>query len=135
MLSCRLGRRLLLHGGGESKRNFIHIQDVSRATLALALSGEPGESYHLSGLETTSIRDLVETVCHLTGVDPADVIDIVPDRVGKDSSYCLDSGRTREEFGWTDMVSLNDGLVSTLNWVDENLEVLQLLPVDYLHKP
>ncbi len=135
MLSCRLGRRLPLHGGGRSKRNFIHIQDVSRATLALALSGEPGESYHLSGLETTPVRDLVEAVCDLTGIDPAEVIDVVPDRVGKDSSYCLDSGRTREEFGWTDMVSLDDGLVSTLNWVDENLEVLQLLPVDYLHKP
>ncbi len=135
MLSCRLGRRLPLHGGGESMRNFVHIQDVSAATLTLALSGEPGESYHLSGLETISIRDLVDTICHLTGIDPAEVIDVIPDRVGKDSSYCLDSGRTREEFGWTDMVSLNDGLVSTLNWVDENLEVLQLLPVNYLHKP
>ena len=101
----------------------------------LALNGEPGESYHLSGREAVTIRDLVDRICRRAGVDPGDVIEEVPDRVGKDMSYSLDSSRIRAKFGWTDMVSLDDGLVSTLNWVDENLEVLQLLPVDYLHKP
>jgi dTDP-glucose 4,6-dehydratase len=135
MLGCRLGRRLPLHGGGRSVRSFIHIQDVSTATLMLALNGEPGESYHLSSRETTTIRDLVDRICRLTEVDPGDLIDEVPDRVGKDQSYFLDSGRIREQFGWIDQVSLRDGLVSTLQWVDHNLGLLERLPTDYMHKP
>ena len=134
MLSCRLGRRLPLHGGGGSVRSFIHIQDVSTATLMLALHGEPGESYHLSSPETTTIRDLVDRICCLTGVDFGVVIDEVPDRMGKDQSYLLDSGRIREQFGWTDQISLRDGLVSTLAWVDHNLGLLGRLPADYIHK-
>ena len=134
MLDCRLGRRLPLHGGGRSVRSFIHIQDVSTATLMLALNGEPGESYHLSSRETTTIRDLVDRICRLTEVDPGDLIDKVPDRVGKDQSYFLDTGRIREQFGWTDQISLRDGLVSTLQWVDHNLGLLGCLPTDYVHK-
>jgi dTDP-glucose 4,6-dehydratase len=135
MLSCRLGRRLQLHGGGGSVRSFIHIQDVSTATLMLALNGEPGQSYHVSSRETTTIRDLVDRICWLTGVDPGDIIDEVPDRVGKDQSYLLDTGRIREQFGWVDKISIADGLVSTLQWVDHNLGLLERLPTDYMHKP
>jgi dTDP-glucose 4,6-dehydratase len=135
MLSCLLGRRLPLHGGGESKRNFIHIQDVCAATYEVALKGVAGESYHVAGKSTVTIRELVEAVCVLAGCDPDEVVDLVPDRIGKDQCYLLDSTRVRNSFGWFEAISLSEGLSTTMRWVGDNIEVLSRLPVDYIHKP
>ncbi len=43
-LFVRLGRRIPLHGGGSSRRSFIHIRDVSRAELAVLRTGTIGDA-------------------------------------------------------------------------------------------
>ena len=43
-----IGRKLQLHGGGESVRSFIHINDVSEGTYNAAINGKPGSIFHLS---------------------------------------------------------------------------------------
>jgi dTDP-glucose 4,6-dehydratase len=68
MLFARLGKTLPLHGGGQSIRSFIHIEDVADATYRVALQGTPGNAYHISGDQTVSIRGLVEQIADLTGV-------------------------------------------------------------------
>ena len=60
LLSARTGESMELHGGGHSVRAFIHIKDVVRATLQLAIEGEPGSTWHLSTQESYTIRELVE---------------------------------------------------------------------------
>ena len=133
-LGCRLGRTLPLHGGGTSERNFVHVEDVVSATYLVATRGRVGTAYHVAGTEVVSIRDLVERICSLAGVDPEEVIQLADERVGKDQRYELETGRIRSELGWADGVRLEDGLAGTLRWVDENLEVLGALPLDYVHK-
>lgn len=134
LLSARLARKLPLDGGGHSIRSFIHISDVARATLDIAESGTDGLTYHISTNELVSIRQLVEKVAELTGVPFAELVVEAGERVGKDAAYQLDSSRLRSSFDWTPQISLDDGLRSTLAWVDENLDLLSSLPVDYVHK-
>ena len=43
ILSARSGKKMQLHGGGQSIRSFIHIKDVVTATLKLAEEEEPGQ--------------------------------------------------------------------------------------------
>ena len=52
MLFAKTGKKLLLHGGGQSIRSFIHIEDVANATLKIALGGIPGTTYHISTQST-----------------------------------------------------------------------------------
>ena len=59
-MSARLTRKLPLHGGGESVRSFIHINDVVDATFKVLNDGVPGETYHISTNEIISIKDLVK---------------------------------------------------------------------------
>jgi dTDP-glucose 4,6-dehydratase len=134
MLSARTGRPMQLHGAGHSERSFIHIRDVVRATLQLALEAEPGSTWHLSTLEAISIRGLVETICERCDVPFTSVVEESGERLGKDQSYLLDSSAMREHFGWGDQVSLKAGLAETLDWVDANLEQLKPLPWTYQHK-
>ena len=124
-----------MHGGGHSVRSFIHIDDVTDATLKIAFNGEIGDTYHISTNDTVSIRDLVAMICKMTDIPFADLVEETEDRLGKDQSYLLRSTKLRQELDWKDKISLEAGIKKTLTWVDDNLSCLQSLPMDYSHKP
>jgi dTDP-glucose 4,6-dehydratase len=67
---------LPLHGGGTSKRNFIHIEDVSRATYLLLTSQTTAREYHISGDDIRPIREIVRLVAEHMGVNFDDQVDI-----------------------------------------------------------
>ena len=134
LLSCRTDSPLKLHGGGNSERSFIYIEDVVKATLLLAKEAEPGSTWHLSTKESHTIIDLVKNIFKITNADFEKLVETVDERLGKDQSYLLDSSSIRKVHGWEDKVSLKEGLRETLNWVDKNLEVLKKLRWDYQHK-
>lgn len=134
LLYARMGRRLRLDGGGRSTRSFIHINDVAEATYLIAQHGVVGQAYHISTEEIVSIRELVEHACALTGVPFTDLVIEGPERPGKDDTYMLDSSRLRQDLGWHPQTFLDEGMRDTLNWIDNNLEVLAVAPDSYVHK-
>ncbi len=135
VLSIKLGRKLQLHGGGVSKRSFIHIRDVADATLRIARQGAPGEAFHISTDRIVSVRQLVEMICARMGAKFADCVDVAPERPGKDAAYLLGSAKLRKTLGWTDHISLEQGLDETVAWVDRFYSELKSQPLDYVHKP
>jgi dTDP-glucose 4,6-dehydratase len=134
ILYIKLGRKIQLHGGGHSVRSFIHIRDVAAATLAIARSGVPGETYHLSTSLYLSIRELVERICERMHVRFDDVVEVVGERPGKDAAYLLNSQKARSAFGWTDQISLDAGIDECIAWVDRDFDQIRQQPFDYIHK-
>ena len=135
ILYALTGRKLQLHGGGHSERSFIHIEDVSRATVKIALQGTVGDCYHISTPHLISIRDLVLKICAVLDVDPDDLVEVVGERQGKDQTYSLDDSKLRNSLGWSDEISLDEGISQTIDWVRDNLDDLQQQPQSYIHKP
>ncbi len=135
ILFILLGRELQLHGGGVSTRSFIHIRDVSDATWSIMRNGREGDTYHISTKQVISVRDLVEKICDRMGVRFDDHVEIVGERLGKDSAYHLDSTKLRTELGWQDRIGLDQGIDECIAWVRENLDALKSQPCDYIHKP
>lgn len=134
ILSILRGETLPLHGGGQSERSFIHIDDVSEATLKVGENGKIGRTYHISTRETVSIRALVELICERLESDFHAVCEIADDRPGKDAAYLLDTSRIRSELEWQDKISLSDGINRTINWAQANIGVLKKIPMEYRHK-
>lgn len=134
LLFLRLGRKLSLHGGGVSVRSFIHIDDVSTATLAIAQRAKSGETYHLATERFVSIRQLVEMLCLQSGAAFAANVEVGEERPGKDAAYLLDASKARSELGWAPRVELEQGISQCIEWIDTNLEVLRAQPLDYIHK-
>ena len=135
ILFFSIGRRLQLHGGGESVRSFIHITDVADGTLRAAQRGVAGEIYHLSTKRTISIRSLVSLIADQMKVSFEDNVETVGDRMGKDAAYLLDTAKAREFLGWDDRIELEQGIEETIRWVRDNLGALKKEPLDYIHKP
>src|SRR3984893_3921277 len=129
------GQKLRLDGGGKVVALFIHMTDVSDATLKIARIGKPGDTYHISGYELVSIRTLVEMILKRLGKSFDDCVEIGPERPGKDTAYTLDSLKLRTELGWRDTVSLEQGIDDVIRWAARFGGDMAKLPAKYNHKP
>ncbi|OUV02981.1 MAG: dTDP-glucose 4,6-dehydratase [Betaproteobacteria bacterium TMED82] len=129
-----LGKKLQLHGGGVSKRSFISIDDVSRATLMLMERPDFGETFHISTNEIVSIKELVTLISVHMNIDFEKYVEVSEDRIGKDNLYLLNSEKIRKRTGWKESVTLNEGIKNTISWVTKNLAKLKQLPKNYVHK-
>jgi len=128
------GEKLPLQGGGESIRSFIHMDDVSKALNSILKNGKIGESYHISTNELVSIKELVEKIAEKLSRELSEFVELAPDRPGKDFAYQLDSSKIRLELGWSDEISLSQGLDRTIEWIRNNLKDLAAAPREYIHK-
>lgn len=122
-----------LHGGGHAVKSYIHIRDVSRGELAIMEGGNHGEIYHLSPDGGYAVRDIVRSVCELSGVAFEDATRTVAERLGQDAAYVIDSTKAREQFGWKPEVTLEAGLQGVVNWVEKYWQDIQDQPLKYLH--
>lgn len=129
------GEKLRLDGGGKSVRVFIHMRDVSDATLKIAMDGANGDTYHISGYELVSIRQLVEMILEKLGKNFDECVELGPERPGKDTAYTLDSFKLRTELGWQDRISLSDGIDDVIEWAQRFESEMSNLPSTYIHKP
>ncbi|MBQ4846334.1 GDP-mannose 4,6-dehydratase [Pseudoalteromonas sp. MMG005] len=134
ILYILLGKKLPLHGGGHSTRSFIHIDDVSHATQLIGESGDNGEIYHISTERMITIRAIVEMLCEMMNVQFENVCEVTDDRLGKDAAYLLDTKKIRSQLNWKDVITLENGLTRTIEWVKRNIDTLATQPHNYIHK-
>jgi len=134
ILSALTGKKLPLQGGGKSIRSFIHISDVNEALDWIVTSGKIGETYHISTNELITIYDLVQKIASKMNVNFDNLVEVTPDRPGKDFAYQLDSTKIRSELGWNDQINLDQGLDRTIAWVERNLSELRNMPTEYIHR-
>ena len=134
ILSIKKGIKLTLHGGGNSRRSFIHIEDVVNATLKLIDNVEAGTEWHISTNEIITIRELVERICKEMGANFEDVVEVGDERLGKDQEYLLGSQKIRGELKWEEKITLEKGIKDTIEWIEQNFETMDGLEMNYVHK-
>lgn len=108
-----------MYGKGENVRNWIHVDDHCRGILAAVQRGAAGAVYNLGGDDELDNKTLIRTLLDLLG-KPHSLIQSVPDRLGHDFRYSLDSTRARRELGWKPQLPLDAGLRATVAWYRDN---------------
>ncbi len=96
---------------GEQIRDFLHVDDAARATVALALSDVTGPVNIGSG-EPTSVRAVVELVAQLAGGTGRPVFGAVAARPDEPRALVLDLARLTTEVGWRPAHPLPDRIAS-----------------------
>lgn len=128
------GKVLQLQGGGTSIRAFIYGADVAEAIQRSIDTGVVGETYHFSPQRFLTIRQVVEIICQRMGVDFASMVEVAPERPGKDQAYLMDSTKARRVLGWQESVSFEQGIDATIDWVKASIDEIRSLPLNYVHK-
>jgi dTDP-glucose 4,6-dehydratase len=134
LICMKKGERIKLHGGGKAVKSWLHVRDASRGVLAVLERGRIGECYHLAPDRGAAVCDVVQRLAAFSGKTLLDVADVAPERIGQDAAYVINSGKARGELGWLPQVSLDDGVMETHLWVEQNWPALSALPVEYQHK-
>jgi dTDP-glucose 4,6-dehydratase len=131
----KLGRMIELHGGGTAIKSFIHIRDISKGELAILEQGTIGKTYHLSPESGISVIDLVKTICKKQGIPFEQVTRMVSDRPGQDAAYVINSSLARQELGWSQKISLDEGLHLVADWIEQYWHIIQNESLHYHHIP
>lgn len=135
ILYCLIGKKLQLHGGGKSERAFIYGDDVARGIDLAIQRGRCGETYHFSSGDVISIKQLVEMICNNMNVNFDSFAETSADRAGKDALYCMKTTKAETELQWKPLVTLEQGIAQTANWLRTHADVIKTLPLEYMHKP
>jgi dTDP-glucose 4,6-dehydratase len=118
ILNALAGDPLPVYGDGLNVRNWLHVEDFSRAIGVVLESGVSGEGYNVGGPDECTNLEAVGRILALCGRDES-LIEFVADRPGHDRRYSLASEKVRA-LGWSPQVRFDQGLEGTVAWYRDN---------------
>ena len=115
----REGKQVPVYGDGMNVRDWIHVDDHSRAVEAVLLRGRPGEVYNVGGGNERTNIEITKMLLAAMGKDET-AMRFVRDRPGHDRRYAIDDAKIRAELGVVPQVPFEDGLRAVVRWYLEN---------------
>jgi len=110
-------KQIVVHGDGSQTRCFTYIDDLIRAIYFLVTKEKPVNKFYNIGSDVeTSMNNLAEMVCLISGQDPSSSIVYVPHSEAIGASYediprrvpCYSAALA--DLGWKPEVCLKNGL-------------------------
>ncbi|MCP9475073.1 MAG: NAD-dependent epimerase/dehydratase family protein [Nitrospira sp.] len=101
----------IINGNGRQTRDFVFVDDVVQANLAV-MSQEAQGVYNVGTGVETSVNELFRMLAGLTGSPCKEVHG--PAKVGEQIRSVIDSSRLKQEVGWEPETSLAEGLEKTV---------------------
>jgi dTDP-D-glucose 4,6-dehydratase len=111
------GEPCKVHGEGRSRRNFIYVDDVSRAVMTVMYKGKTGMVYNIGTCNEYSVLDVFDILKSLVKPNATKVH--VGDRPHNDKRYAVDSSALCE-LGWSEQVSFDVAIRQTVEWYMSN---------------
>jgi dTDP-glucose 4,6-dehydratase len=97
-----LGKKIPLHGDGNCRRNWLHVDDTAAALIAVIEKGAPGKIYNISGNRELTNKEVVKHVlkAYFGRSVPLDShVKFAYVRQGEDVRYGVDDSALRA-LGW-----------------------------------
>jgi dolichol-phosphate mannosyltransferase len=104
-------------------RDFVHVDDVCNAFTTLidkAHQLRRGEVYNIGTGTRTSLADLVSLTQRAFHVPGEPAWGSMPNRHWDHSDWFSNPTKARNDLGWQATTSLEQGLLSTMRWIDGN---------------
>ena len=113
------GKPPVLRSDGSFKRDYIYVEDVVDAYLALAeAAGRPGvrgEAFNFGPQRPLTVLEITRAV--LEAMDRCDLEPVILDTAKAEiKDQCLDAAKAARLLGWEPRFGLEDGLEMTVAW-------------------
>jgi UDP-glucose 4-epimerase len=106
--------KLTIYGDGLQFRNYVYVEDMAAAHLAVLEDRAADQVINLEGREPVSIRRAAEVVREL--VNPLLPIEFVPARPGDYAGREVSASKAKQLLGWEAQTSFEDGMRRYLDW-------------------
>ncbi len=107
------GEQPIINGNGRQTRDFIYVDDVVEANLAV-MGKEVLGTYNVGTGQETTINDLFRYLVELTKAGCKEIHG--PARKGEQVRSVVESAKLREQLGWDPRVTLREGLARTVEY-------------------
>jgi len=108
-----VGENLIVHGSGEQKRDFIHIDDVVEVYKFIIKPQAKGGIFNAGSGYVASIREVAETVLEIAKREGKEIgIDFVKPRESKERTFGYDISKLRS-LGFESRFDLKKGVEKT----------------------
>jgi UDP-glucose 4-epimerase len=118
--------RLTVLGNGKQRKSYLYIGDCLDAMLlAMEKTRRTIEVYNLGTNEYVEVNDSIGWICERLGITPA-MEYTGGDRgwIGDNPFIFLDNAKMRG-LGWTPKLTIRDGIIRTLEYLQQNPELLE----------
>jgi dTDP-glucose 4,6-dehydratase len=131
------GKSLPVYGDGLNVRDWLYVDDHSRAVERIILGGAAGATYNVGGRNEWTNIQIVQLICRLVdevvevqpdlkrrfpgcpaaaGRSTSSLITFVKDRPGHDRRYAVDTAKIERELGFCPLENFENGIRATLAW-------------------
>lgn len=116
------GEQPIIYGDGEQSRDFTFVGDVVDANLAaIEAKDVAGKVFNISGGKQTTLKELLNIIGRLCGVNP--IPKFAPPRKGDVKHSFAVCFRAHEQMGWHARVPLEEGLKMTIAYFRRELNL------------
>jgi UDP-glucose 4,6-dehydratase len=119
-----LGKKMTIHGTGESRRRYLWIADAVSALLLLSDESEKNKIYNIGHNKSYSNIEIAKMIGDYLGLH--DFISFEDDRVFNDTIYPCDYREIQADLGWQISKNLEDVLPEIVQWYKENIKLFEL---------
>lgn len=112
-------KKLPLYGKGLAIRDYIYVDDHSRAIDLIIHKGKIGSRYLLGGNSEQNGISIAKMIIKKLDAS-ASLITFVKDRSGHDMHYAIDFHNTTKELGWKPEINFSEGINKTIKWYQDN---------------
>ena len=127
ILNMLEGKALPVYGDGRNIRDWLYVEDHNSAVWAIMQGGPAGDCFNIGGENEWEniklLQVLIETVARLTGKTVESLqslITYVKDRPGHDRRYAINCDKLKQQLGWKQSVTFEQGLEKTVRWYLDN---------------
>jgi len=107
-------------GTGEEKRDLLHVSDlVSFVDAAITRQEKEYALYNVGVGSAVSIKELVNKIIEISGREISIEHDLTKPTIK--TNVFLDCQKAKNELNWIPRVSLEDGILLTIEWYKENI--------------
>lgn len=121
VIKCILeNQKIPVYGKGDQIRSWLHTYDNYKAIMLLLEKGENKGIYNIDAHQEFSNIEVIHMICNYFNKG-FDLIQGVPDRLGHDFRYSMNTSKI-EELGWKPQIKFksDDGLKSVCEWFEKN---------------
>ncbi|MBD3362754.1 dTDP-glucose 4,6-dehydratase [Candidatus Dojkabacteria bacterium] len=112
-------KKVPVYGDGLYIRDWLFVEDHTRAIWRILVKGEIGQSYCIgAGNEMTNL-ELTKKILDLLDKDES-YIEYVQDRKGHDRRYATDTTKIQKEIKWKSEIKFDEGIRKTVEWYKAN---------------
>tara|TARA_B100000676_G_scaffold302097_1_gene350286 strand:- start:69 stop:1058 length:990 start_codon:yes stop_codon:yes gene_type:complete len=119
-------KKIPVYGNGKNIRDWIFVDDHCDAIDLVLKNGKSGESYNISADNELDNLTVIKKILDIMNKSE-DLIDFVEDRPGHDLRYSMDSNKIIKNLNWNLKSNFEEGLQKTIQWYENNLEILNTM--------